>query len=153
MDPRKCRETQGEAAAGCPFFWLLFFGQAKKSDSRPASSAGWCSNARSAAKADETCRLHLEGASKPWREASDRRREQRALIAELDLYQGEHCRNLNRLEALLSRHWPELDRIAELNSAGVLHLIADYGTPQAVCDHREGHGVKRVRSRGHHLAD
>jgi len=81
-------------------------------------------------------RLHLEGASKPWREAPERRREQRALIAELDLYQGEHRRNLNRLEALLSRHWPELDRIAELNSFGGLHLIADYGAPQAVCDHR-----------------
>lgn len=81
-------------------------------------------------------RLHLEGASKPWREASEHRREQRALIAELDLYQGEHRRNLNRLEALLSRHWPELDRVAELNSAGVLHLIANYGTAQAVCDAR-----------------
>jgi transposase len=77
-------------------------------------------------------RLHMEGASKPWREAPERRREQQALVAELDLYQGEHRRNLNRLEALLSRHWPELDRIAELNSAGVLHLIAEYGTPRAV---------------------
>jgi transposase len=77
-------------------------------------------------------RMHLEGASKPWREAPERRREQQALVAELDLYQGEHRRNLNRLEALLSRHWPELDRVAELNSAGVLHLIAEYGTPRAV---------------------
>ncbi len=77
-------------------------------------------------------RLHLEGASKPWREAPERRREQQALVAELDLYQGEHRRNLNRLEALLSRHWPELGRVAELNSAGVLHLIAEYGTPRAV---------------------
>jgi transposase len=77
-------------------------------------------------------RLHLEGASKPWREAPERRREQHALVAELDLYQSEHRRNLNRLEALLSRHWPELGRIAELNSAGMLHLIAEYGTPRAV---------------------
>ncbi len=55
-------------------------------------------------------RLHWEGASKPWREAPEHRREQQALVAELDLYQGEHRRNLNRLEALLSRHWPELGR-------------------------------------------
>ncbi len=81
-------------------------------------------------------RLHLEGASKPWREAPERRREQQALVAELDLYQSEHRRNLNRLEALLSRHWPELGRVAELNSAGVLHLIAEYGTPRAVCENR-----------------
>jgi len=78
-------------------------------------------------------RLHLEGASSPWCEASEDRREQQALVSELDLYQSEHRRNLNRLGALLSRHWPELDRIVELNSAGVLHLIAAYGTPQAVC--------------------
>ena len=81
-------------------------------------------------------RLHLEGASKPWREAPEQRREQQALVAELDLYQGEHRRNLNRLEALLSRHWPELGRVAELNSAGVLHLIGAYGAPQAVRDER-----------------
>jgi hypothetical protein len=49
-------------------------------------------------------RLHLEGASKPWPEAPVERREQQALVAELDLYQGEHRRNLNRLEALLARH-------------------------------------------------
>jgi transposase len=81
-------------------------------------------------------RLHLEGASRPWREIPEHRREQQALVAELDLYQGEHRRNLNRLEALLSRHWPELDRVAELNSAGVLHLIAKYGSPQSVRDER-----------------
>jgi transposase len=77
-------------------------------------------------------RLHLEGASKPWREVPEHRREQQALVAELDLYQGEHRRNLNRLEALLSRHWPELGRVAELNSSGVLQLIAAYGAPRAV---------------------
>jgi transposase len=81
-------------------------------------------------------RLHLEGASKPWREIPEHRREQKALVAELDLYQGEHRRNLNRLEALLSRHWPELDRVTKLNSSGVLHLIAKYGSPQSVCDDR-----------------
>jgi transposase len=81
-------------------------------------------------------RLHLEGASKPWREIPEHRREQQALVAELALYQGEHRRNLNRLEALLSRHWPELGRVAKLNSAGVLHLIAAYGSPQSVCDER-----------------
>ncbi len=39
-------------------------------------------------------RLHLEGASKVWREASEHRRDQQALITELDLYQSEHRRNL-----------------------------------------------------------
>lgn len=81
-------------------------------------------------------RLHLAGASKPWREVPEPRREHQALVAELELYQDAHRRNLNRLEALLSRHWPELGRIAELNSAGVLHLLAAYGTAQAVREDR-----------------
>lgn len=37
---------------------------------------------------------------------------------------------------MLSRHWPELDRVTKLNSSGVLHLIAKYGSPQSVCDDR-----------------
>lgn len=78
-------------------------------------------------------RLHLEGASRVWREDSPERRDRQALVAELDLYHSEQRRNLNRLEALLSRHWPELGRVTELNRAGVLRLLATYGSPQAVC--------------------
>jgi len=81
-------------------------------------------------------RLHLEGGSKVWREASEHRRDQQVLITELDLYQSEHRRNLNRLEAQLSRHWPELDRVTELDRASVLHLIAEYRCPEAVRAHR-----------------
>jgi len=57
-------------------------------------------------------------------------REQLALIAELDLYQGEHRRNLNRLEAIMNRHWPEAGRLMELGRSSLLHLIAEYGSPQ-----------------------
>ncbi len=53
-------------------------------------------------------RLHLQGVSKPWQVLSDARRDQQALVAELDLFESERQRNLNRLEAALSRHWPEL---------------------------------------------
>lgn len=77
-------------------------------------------------------RLHLEGASSAWRQDCAERRDRQALVAELDLYQSEQRRNLNRLEALLSRHWPELGRIAEINRSGVLHLLTTYGSAQAV---------------------
>ena len=63
------------------------------------------------------------------------------------MYQSEHRRNLNRLEALLSRHWPELGRLAELNSASILHLLATDTTPQAVCDQREQAAVFLHRMR------
>lgn len=39
---------------------------------------------------------------------------------------------LGRMEALLSRHWPELLRLLKLNSATVVRLIAQYGSPVAV---------------------
>lgn len=81
-------------------------------------------------------RLHLEGASKPWGITPEHRREQQALVAEFDLFQSEHRRNLNRLGALLSRHWPELERVAEVNSSSVLQLLEAYGTPAAVCSDR-----------------
>ncbi len=49
-------------------------------------------------------RLYREGVSQPWQELSEPRRKQQALIAELDLFESERQRNLNRLEAALSRH-------------------------------------------------
>ena len=52
-------------------------------------------------------RLHLDGASHPWEAVGEARRDRQALVAELDLYKDQHQRNLNRLEAQLSRHWPE----------------------------------------------
>lgn len=81
-------------------------------------------------------RLHLEGASKPWQVCPERRREQQALVAEFDLFQSEHRRNLNRIGALLSRHWPELERVSEVNSSSVLQLLEAYGAPAAVSSDR-----------------
>ena len=82
-------------------------------------------------------RLHLEGISSPWIKPSTERRDQHALVAELDLYQSERRRNLSRLEALLSRHWPEIDQIIEIQRATLLHLLAEYGSPQQICNHKE----------------
>lgn len=101
----------------------------------PRSTTG-CPSLDDAKAAYLIGRLDAEGASKLWRETSPYRRAQQALVAELDLCQSEHRRNLNRLEALLSRHWPELGRVAELNSASVLRLIARYGTTARVCRDR-----------------
>ncbi len=76
-------------------------------------------------------------------------KDQQALITELDLYQSEHRRNLNRLEAQLSRHWPELDRVSELDRASVLHLIAEYSCPEAVRANRtEAKALMRRTGRG-----
>ena len=82
-------------------------------------------------------RLHLDGASDPWEALSTSRRDHHALIAELDLYQGQHQANLNRLEAHLSRHWPEVIRILDLSTVSLHTLISTYGDPRQVWAHRE----------------
>ena len=50
----------------------------------------------------------------------------------IDLFESEQQRNLNRLEAALSRHWPELVQILDLHRVSLLSLISEYGSPQAV---------------------
>jgi len=94
-------------------------------------------------------RLHLEGVSKPWRALSEPRREQQALIAELALFESEWQRNLNRLEACLNRHWPELIQLQSLRRISLLSLIGEYGSPQEVAAHRsEAQQLMRRIGRG-----
>lgn len=82
-------------------------------------------------------RLHLEGASAPWEEQTAPRRDHHAMIAELDLYHGQHQANLNRLEAYLNRHWPEVVRLLDLTTVSLQTLMAEYGEPKQVAQHRE----------------
>jgi len=82
-------------------------------------------------------RLHLDGASRVWEEIPEPRRNRQARVAELDLYQDQHQRNLNRLEALLNRHWPEVVRVMELKRVSLLSLVAEYGDPASIAAQRE----------------
>ena len=82
-------------------------------------------------------RLHLDGASQPWDEHSPARREWKAMMAEHPLYQDSYQRDLNRLEAQLSRYWPEVLGLLGLGSVTLATLIATYGSPGAVAAHRE----------------
>lgn len=77
-------------------------------------------------------RLHLDGGSSLWEEIPEQRRERQALIGELDLYQDQQQRNRNRLEALLSRHWPEATRVMELKRVSLLGVLAEYGDPATI---------------------
>ena len=82
-------------------------------------------------------RLHLDGASRLWEDLPESRRHRQALVGELDLYQDQQQRNRNRLEALLSRHWPEVGRVVDLKRVSLLRLVAEYGDPQRIAAHRE----------------
>jgi transposase len=82
-------------------------------------------------------RLHLDGGSRMWEEIPAQRRNRQALIAELDLYQDQQQRNVNRLEALLNRHWPEGVRLLDLKRVSLLSLVAEYGDPHTIAAQRE----------------
>jgi transposase len=58
-------------------------------------------------------------------------------MTELDLYQGQYQANLNRLEAHLSRHWPEVIQLLDLSTVSLQSLLAEYGAPLQVAQHRE----------------
>jgi transposase len=82
-------------------------------------------------------RRHLDGGSSLWEEIPEQRRERQALIADLDLYQDQQLRNRNRLEALLSHHWPEATRVMELKGVSLLAVLAEYGDPATITAHSE----------------
>lgn len=77
-------------------------------------------------------KLHLDGASAPWGELSEEKRELKAAIATMDLYRAQHQRLIHSLESSLARHWPELTQHLELSSATLVALLARIGGPREV---------------------
>jgi transposase len=92
---------------------------------------------RDAKAAYQIGRLHLDGVSQPWEERAEQRRALGAEIGLLKLYQERFARSRNRLEVLLSRHWPELTGVLELGSVTVMSLVAEYGSAAEVAAHAE----------------
>jgi transposase len=77
-------------------------------------------------------KLHKEGLTKPWHELDEAGRELNAARREYDLHQSHYERNQNRLEAYLSRHWPEVLVLFDLDSVTLEKLLIAYGSPQAI---------------------
>ena len=94
-------------------------------------------------------RLHLQGVSQPWREVDERRRGLQAPLKRLEWARERYQRALNRLEALLARHWPEAPYCLDLQSVSLLRLLACYGDPAAVAADPETAG-KQLRQIGGH---
>ena len=82
--------------------------------------------------------LHIDGKSELWTERSDERRDLFAQIQETDRYNARYLEDVNRLEGLLARHWPELTGPLELVSATLPALLAAYGSPAAVSADPQG---------------
>lgn len=82
--------------------------------------------------ADLIAVLHDQGRSQAWLEADDQRRALSARLKMLQQCKGRYQQELNRLEALLSRHWPESLHLLGLGSVTLHALIAAYGGPAMV---------------------
>lgn len=77
-------------------------------------------------------RLHLDGASEPWRDRPDKERELTAAIRTMEMYDDQENNNSNRLEALLARHWPEATQHLRLKSVTLVAMVKHFGGPQRV---------------------
>ncbi len=77
-------------------------------------------------------RLHLDGASEEWPMAEDSQRELIAVIRTMEMYDDAYHRNINRLEGLTMRYWPELTKHLKLQSATLLELLMAFGSPEYV---------------------
>ncbi len=81
--------------------------------------------------------LHLEGYSEPWPMADENHRTLNAMIRTMNMYDEAYFRNINRLEALTMRYWPELSGILSLQSATLLELLIQFGGPEQVALHQD----------------
>jgi transposase len=71
-----------------------------------------------------------------------------ALCREYEIHQSQYQRNMNRLEAYLSRHWPEVTTIIGLDSVTLEQLLINYGSPQQVAQYpREAEQLIKKASR------
>jgi transposase len=95
-------------------------------------------------------KLHLHGASEPWPPRSEGERELTAAVRTMEMYDKQEHSNLNRVEAQLARHWPELTRHLELTSATLLELVKELGSPAAVAE-EEGEARELMRRVGGHF--
>lgn len=77
-------------------------------------------------------RLHLEGLSEEWPMVDDAQRELTSAIKTMEIYDTSFHRNINKLEALIMRFWPELTQYLNLHSATLLELLIAYGAPDIV---------------------
>lgn len=95
-------------------------------------------------------RLHVQGLSKQTTPDFEGRRDIRAAMERRELYADPLERDYGRLEALLSRYWPELPLILNPRSHKTsLELLAQYPGPERVIAHRDdAASLMRTFSRG-----
>ena len=97
-------------------------------------------------------KLHVDGVSAPWHPVTEEKRELRAAVELMDLYQERYLQLVHRLESWLARYWPELPGMLELTSATLLALVGRIGGPAQVAAAPEK-ARRLMRGMSHGLMD
>lgn len=96
-------------------------------------------------------KLHMEGRSERWPIRSALQRDAVAAVKLMGMYEEQLQRGKGQLEALLSRHWPELGKLLKLGSVTQLGLLKTYGSAQAIAANAKAAGALiRKLGRGKH---
>jgi transposase len=92
-------------------------------------------------------RLHLAGASHEWRERTEDEQELAAAVRVMVMHDSHAHNNMNRLEAMLSRHWPEITVHLGLGTMTLYRMLEVSGGPRWVCEN-SAEAVKQVQRWG-----
>lgn len=94
-------------------------------------------------------KLQLDRLGKPWPIETNELRELKAALRVMAFHDRQVQEVINHLEALLSRHWPEVTAIMELTSVTLLTLLSAYGSPAVIASRRaEARRLMRKACRG-----
>lgn len=77
-------------------------------------------------------KLHLDGASEKWEAKKEHERDLFATITTLDILSQQFNQNTNRLEALMAKYWPEINKYLKYTQITYLELASNIGGPYQV---------------------
>ena len=84
-------------------------------------------------------KLHLERRDKrPWHRPDEGRRDLRAATDAMGWIKEDIQREQSRLHARLARHWPEVTKLVQLDTATLRALMVEFGGPAGVVADPEG---------------
>ncbi len=106
-----------------------------------------------AKSASVIARLHLDGGSRFWQADSDYRLELKAAIDIMNIHDKQYHHDLNLLEAMLARHWPEATTILDLDSRTLLKVCHVIGGPSQVAGGPNKTRELMRRTGGHFLSE
>ncbi len=76
--------------------------------------------------------LHVDGLSEEWPIKRNYERDLSAAINTMDMLDKQFHQNVNRFEAQMARHWPEVFEYLDLSGATFLELIGKFGNPMEI---------------------